>query len=40
MLIEAKALAYADLNANNGDPSQNRGMAAKVKMLTSDEHAK
>ena len=39
MLIEAKALAYADLNAYNGDPNQNKGMAAKVKMLTSAEHA-
>src|ERR1700759_188159 len=39
MLIEAKALAYADLNANNGDPNQNKDMAAKVKMLTSAEHA-
>ena len=39
MLIEAKALAYADLNANNGDPNQNSGMAATVKMLTSQEHA-
>jgi gamma-glutamyltranspeptidase/glutathione hydrolase len=39
MLIEAKALAYADLNASNGDPNQNSGMAAKVKMLTSEEHA-
>ena len=39
MLIEAKALAYADLNAYNGDPNQNSGMAEKVKMLTSKEHA-
>jgi gamma-glutamyltranspeptidase/glutathione hydrolase len=39
MLIEAKTLAYADLNANNGDPDFNPGMAAKVKMLTSMEHA-
>jgi gamma-glutamyltranspeptidase/glutathione hydrolase len=39
MLIEAKTLAYADLNASNGDPNQNKGMAAKVKMLTSAEHA-
>ena len=39
MLIEAKALAYADLNANNGDPNQNKGMAEKVKMLTSKDHA-
>ena len=39
MLIEAKALAYADLNANNGDPHLNPGIGAKVKMLTSVEHA-
>ena len=39
MLIEAKALAYADLNANNGDPNKNPGIGAKVKMLTSIEHA-
>jgi len=39
MLIEAKTLAYADLNANAGDPSQNPGMAAKVKMLISPDHA-
>ena len=39
MLIEAKALAYADLNANNGDPNKNPGMGEKVKMLTSMEHA-
>lgn len=39
MLIEAKTLAYADLNANNGDPDFNPGMAAKVKMLTGAAHA-
>jgi gamma-glutamyltranspeptidase/glutathione hydrolase len=39
MLIEAKTLAYADLNANNGDPRQNPGMGDKVKMLTSMDHA-
>jgi gamma-glutamyltranspeptidase/glutathione hydrolase len=39
MLIEAKTLAYIDLNASNGDPNFNPGMAAKVKMLTSKDHA-
>ena len=39
MLIEAKALAYADLNANNGDPAFNKGIATKVRMLASKEHA-
>ena len=29
MLIEAKTLAYADLNRTNGDPDFNPGMAAK-----------
>jgi gamma-glutamyltranspeptidase/glutathione hydrolase len=39
MLIEAKALAYADLNANDGDPNFNKGISAKVKMLISAPHA-
>ena len=39
MLIEAKALAYADLNANNGDPNKNPDMGERVKMLTSMDHA-
>ena len=39
MLIEAKALAYADLNANNGDPRQNPDMADRLKKLTSMDHA-
>ncbi len=40
MLVEAKKLAYADLNANNGDPDFNPGLAAKVKTFTSPEYAK
>ena len=39
LLIEAKALAYADLNANNGDPGFRKDMAATVKTLISKEHA-
>jgi gamma-glutamyltranspeptidase / glutathione hydrolase len=39
MLIEAKTLAYADLNRYNGDPNFNPGMAAQVKTLTSVAHA-
>ncbi|HEY4276488.1 MAG TPA: gamma-glutamyltransferase family protein [Rhizomicrobium sp.] len=39
LLIEAKTLAYADLNRFNGDPNFNPGMAAKVKELTSMAHA-
>jgi gamma-glutamyltranspeptidase/glutathione hydrolase len=39
MLIEAKTLAYADLNRYNGDPNFNPNMAAQVKMLTSAAHA-
>jgi gamma-glutamyltranspeptidase/glutathione hydrolase len=39
MLIEAKTLAYADLNRYNGDPNFNPNMAAQVKMLTSMAHA-
>lgn len=39
MLIEAKTLAYADLNRYNGDPNFNPGMGAQVKMLTSMAHA-
>ncbi len=40
MLVEAKKLAYADLNANNGDPDFNPGLAAKVKTYTSPAYAK
>jgi gamma-glutamyltranspeptidase/glutathione hydrolase len=40
LLVEAKKLAYADLIASNGDPDFNPGLAAKVKMLTSTEHAR
>ena len=39
LLIEAKTLAYADLNRFNGDPAFNPGLAAKVKELTSMSHA-
>jgi gamma-glutamyltranspeptidase / glutathione hydrolase len=39
LLIEAKTLAYADLNHFNGDPNFNPGLAAKVKELTSMAHA-
>ena len=39
MLIEAKTLAYADLNRVNGDPDMNPGMSAKVAALTSAAHA-
>jgi len=39
MLIEAKTLAYADLNRSNGDPNFNPNMAAQVKMLASMAHA-
>lgn len=39
MLIEAKTLAYADLNRFNGDPNFNPGMAEKVKSLTSVAYA-
>ena len=39
MLIEAKTLAYADLNRTNGDPNFNPNMAAQVRMLSSMAHA-
>jgi gamma-glutamyltranspeptidase / glutathione hydrolase len=39
LLIEAKTLAYADLNAVNGDPKFNPGLADKVKVLTGIDHA-
>jgi gamma-glutamyltranspeptidase/glutathione hydrolase len=39
LLIEAKTLAYADLNRVNGDPNFNPGMADKVKSLISMAHA-
>ena len=39
LLIEAKTLAYADLNHFNGDPNANPGLAAKVKELTGTAHA-
>jgi gamma-glutamyltranspeptidase/glutathione hydrolase len=39
LLIEAKTLAYADLNRFNGDPDFNPGMADKVKSLVSTAHA-
>lgn len=39
MLIEAKTLAYADLNRTNGDPNFNPNMAATVKMLAGMAHA-
>ena len=39
LLIEAKALAYADLNRVNGDPNFNPDLAGKVKSLTSMAHA-
>jgi gamma-glutamyltranspeptidase / glutathione hydrolase len=39
MLIEAKTLAYADLNRTNGDPNFNPNMATQVKMLSSMAHA-
>src|SRR5580692_3006393 len=39
MLIEAKTLAYADLNRTNGDPNFNPNMAAQVKMLAGMAHA-
>lgn len=39
MLIEAKALAYADLNRFNGDPNSNPGLLTKVKELTGMAHA-
>ena len=40
LLIEAKTLAYADLNHYNGDPDFNPGMAARVKQLTGMDHAR
>jgi len=39
MLIEAKALAYADLNRFNGDPNSNPGLLTKVKELIGMAHA-
>ena len=39
MLIEAKTLAYADLNRVNGDPDANSGLRAQVQSLTSNAHA-
>ena len=39
LLIEAKTLAYADLNRFNGDPNFNPGMADKVKSLLGIGHA-
>jgi gamma-glutamyltranspeptidase / glutathione hydrolase len=39
MLIEAKTLAYADLNRFNGDPNANSGLRSKVQSLMSDAHA-
>ncbi len=39
LLIEAKTLAYADLNRFNGDPNFNPGLADKVKSLISMAHA-
>jgi gamma-glutamyltranspeptidase/glutathione hydrolase len=38
LLIEAKALAYADLNQTNGDPNMNPNMAAQVQSLLSPAH--
>lgn len=39
MLIEAKTLAYADLNRTNGDPDFNPDLLNQVKRLTSTAHA-
>jgi gamma-glutamyltranspeptidase/glutathione hydrolase len=39
MLIEAKTLAYADLNRVNGDPDVNPGLRAEAQSLTSAAHA-
>ncbi|HKD46697.1 MAG TPA: gamma-glutamyltransferase family protein [Rhizomicrobium sp.] len=39
MLIEAKTLAYTDLNRVNGDPDVNSGLRAQVQSLTSPAHA-
>jgi len=39
LLIEAKTLAYADLNRVNGDPNANPGLRAQVQSLTSSAHA-
>lgn len=39
MLIEAKTLAYADLNRTNGDPNYNPSLGSQVKSLTSIAHA-
>ncbi|HXS06285.1 MAG TPA: gamma-glutamyltransferase family protein [Rhizomicrobium sp.] len=39
LLIEAKTLAYADLNRVNGDPNANSGLKAQVQALTSAAHA-
>jgi gamma-glutamyltranspeptidase / glutathione hydrolase len=40
LLVEAKKLAYADLNASNGDPDFNPDLAGKVKTFTSADYAK
>lgn len=39
LLIEAKTLAYADLNRFNGDPNANPGLRAQVQSLISTAHA-
>jgi gamma-glutamyltranspeptidase/glutathione hydrolase len=40
MMIEAKKLAYADLNTNNADPNFTPGLAKKVQALLSPAYAK
>ena len=39
LLIEAKTLAYGDLNRFNGDPNANPGLRAQVQSLASPAHA-